>query len=147
MKIARHAQILRLIKEHDIATQTDLVEYLKRSGFEATQATVSRDIKALRLTKTAGENGNVKYVAPETDPQPDKYLRVLKDSVTGIILSAGIIVIKTVPGMAMAAAASIDEWNNANVAGCIAGDDTIFCAVKTDSDPADVKRELEALIL
>ena len=147
MKIARHAQILRLIKEHDIATQSDLVEYLTKSGFEVTQATVSRDIKELRLTKTAGENGSVKYVAPETDPHPGKYLRVLKDSVTDIILSTGIIVIKTVPGMAMAAAASIDEWNNVNVAGCIAGDDTIFCAVRTDSDPADVKKELEALII
>ena len=146
MKIARHAKILSLIKENDIATQTDLVEHLKKSGFDATQATVSRDIKALRLTKAAGENGRVRYVAPAADPHPEKYLRVLKDSVTGIILSTGLIVIKTVPGMAMAAAASIDEWNNENVAGCIAGDDTVFCAMKTDSDPASVKKELEALI-
>lgn len=147
MKIARHAQILSLIKEHDIATQTELVEFLRKAGFEATQATVSRDIKALKLTKTAGENGSVRYVAPEADPHPERYLRVLKDSVTDIILSTGIIVIKTVPGMAMASAASIDEWNNENVAGCIAGDDTIFCALRTDSDPAEVKKELEALLI
>lgn len=147
MKIARHAKILSLIKEYDIATQTDLVDHLKKAGFDATQATVSRDIKALKLSKAAGENGKVRYVAPETDPHPEKYLRVLKDSVTDIILSPGLIVVRTVPGMAMAAAASIDEWNNECIAGCIAGDDTIFCALTAGSDPAEVKRELEALIL
>ena len=109
MKIARHAKILSLIKENDIATQTDLVEYLKKAGFDATQATVSRDIKALKLTKAAGENGRVRYVAPEADLHPEKYLRVLKDSVTDIILSSGLIVVKTVPGMAMAAAARMLE--------------------------------------
>lgn len=147
MKIARHAQILSLIKEYDISTQSELVDYLRRSGYDATQATVSRDIRALKLTKAAGENGNVRYVAPESDAHPEKYLRVLRDSVTEIILSTGLIVIKTVPGMAMASAASLDEWNNEKVAGCIAGDDTIFCALKTNVDPAKVKKELEDLLV
>ena len=146
MKLARHSAILKLIKENDIETQSDLVEKLNEIGYPATQATVSRDIRALKLTKAPLDNGKVHYVAP-TNVQPQKYIRVFQDSVVSIRTAQNILVVKTVSGMAMAAAASLDEWGHDKVIGCIAGDDTIFCALESVDDAISVKEELEVLLL
>lgn len=146
MKIARHAEILNIIRDYDIETQSELVEKLNEAGFAATQATVSRDIRALRLTKAPLENGKVHYVAPRQEVQPQKYLRVLKESVLSIREAKSLIVIKTVPGMAMAAAASLDEWNHSQIPGCIAGDDTIFCSLTPDADTSAVIKEIQSLL-
>lgn len=147
MKIARHAEILKIIRNEDIETQSELVEKLNEAGYPATQATVSRDIRALRLTKAPLENGKVHYVAPKQEMQPQKYLRVLKESVLTVQEAKNLIVIKTVPGMAMAAAASLDEWNHSQIPGCIAGDDTIFCALTPDADISKVVKELKTLLV
>lgn len=146
MKIARHAEILRLIRTYDIETQTDLVRCLNEAGYAATQATVSRDIRELRLSKAPLPNGRVHYVAPEQEIHPEKYRRVLRDSVLSLHPAKNLIVVKTVPGMAMAAAASLDDWNCKKIAGCIAGDDTIFCALAPDADLEDTIRDIEALL-
>ena len=145
MKLARHSAILKLIKENDIETQSDLVEKLNEIGYSATQATVSRDIRALKLTKAPLDNGRVHYVAPSA-VQPQKYVRVFRDSVVSINTAQNLLVVKTVSGMAMAAAASLDEWGHDKIIGCIAGDDTIFCALATADDAMTVKEELEALL-
>ena len=146
MKNARHLEIMKLIREYDIETQTELVSRLSEAGFVATQATVSRDIRALKLIKTQRKNGKACYEVPDSTAQPEKYIRLLKEAVVSVIAAKNLIVVRTVPGMAMAAAAALDEWENEDIAGCIAGDDTIFCAVYPDADPDAVISKLNDLL-
>ena len=128
MKIARHAQIIKLINQYDIETQEELAKKLEESGFAVTQATISRDIRQLKLTKVPKENGG------------SRYARVLKDAFISVDLAKNILVIKTVSGMAMAAAAAFDEMNWNEIVGCIGGDDTILCVAR-DDDAALVAAE------
>ena len=135
MKIDRHNKILEIINENDIETQEELANFLNNEGYNVTQATVSRDIKEMKLTKMS-VNGRQKYVAfknVETDLN-NKYKRVLKDGFSSMDMAQNILVIKTVSGMAMAVAAALDamEWNE--IVGTIAGDDTIICAIRTVED-------------
>lgn len=135
MKIDRHNKILEIINANDIETQEELANFLNNEGYNITQATVSRDIKEMKLTKIS-VNGRQKYVAfknVETDLN-NKYKRVLKDGFSSMDMAQNILVIKTVSGMAMAVAAALDamEWNE--IVGTIAGDDTIMCAIRTVED-------------
>ena len=136
MKIARHAQIIKLINQYDIETQEELAKKLEESGFAVTQATISRDIRQLKLTKVPKENGGSRYAVLQNAPSEvgSRYARVLKDAFISVDLAKNILVIKTVSGMAMAAAAAFDEMN------CIGGDDTIFCVAR-DDDAALVAAE------
>lgn len=133
MKIERHSQIIRLINQYDIETQEELAEKLHESGFQVTQATVSRDIRELKLTKMAQNGGRSKYAVLQNVDQEmsQKYVNVLRASFQSMDLAQNILVIKTVSGMAMAAAAALDEMNFHEVVGCIAGDNTIMCAVRS----------------
>lgn len=133
MKIARHSQIIRLINEYDIETQEELAEKLNESGFRVTQATVSRDIRELKLTKIAKNGGSSKYaVLQNVDRElSHKYIDVLKASFQSMDLAQNILVIKTFSGMAMAAAAALDEMQFQEIVGCIAGDNTIMCAMRS----------------
>lgn len=133
MKIERHSQIIRLINQYDIETQEELAEKLNESGFQVTQATVSRDIRELKLTKIAKSGGGSKYAVLQNMDQEMslKYINVLKASFQSMDLAQNILVIKTVSGMAMAAAAALDEMRFQEIVGCIAGDNTIMCAVRS----------------
>ena len=136
MKNKRHEKILELIKQHNIETQEELASMLNVAGFDVTQATVSRDIKKLNLVKVKTSGNHQKYmVSTDASPQnADKLVRVLKDAITDMEDAQNILVIKTVPGMAMAAAAAIDSMKLPGCVGTIAGDDTIMIAVKTVDD-------------
>lgn len=136
MKITRHARILELIERYDIGTQEELADYLNRDGFQVTQATISRDIRELKLTKVAAPDGRQKYAVMHAGPaqQNEKYLMVLRQGLVSMDRAGCILVIKTVSGMAMAVAAALDEMKWPELAGCIAGDDTIFCAVRKEED-------------
>ena len=110
MKVDRHAKIAELIRQYDIETQEELADYLNAAGFQVTQATVSRDIRDLKLTKVPTNSGRQKYIVLQT-PEEDlseKYRRVLQDGFISMDMAQNILVIKTVPGMAMAVAASLD---------------------------------------
>ena len=133
MKMKRHSQIIRLINQYDIETQEELVEKLNESGFQVTQATVSRDIRELKLTKIAKPGGRLKYgVLQNVDQEMSrKYVNVLRASFQSMDLAQNILVIKTVSGMAMAAAAALDDMDFQEIVGCIAGDNTIMCAVRS----------------
>lgn len=148
MKVSRHAKIIELIAQHDIETQEELAEYLNREGFKVTQATVSRDIRDLRLTKVAVDGSRQKYVvlAPEKDEMNEKYIRVLRDGYISMDMAQNILVIKTVSGMAMAVAAAIDAMHLHEIVGCIAGDDTIMCAVRSVDDTIAVMGRLRKLV-
>lgn len=148
MKVNRHAKIVELIQKYDVETQEELADYLNASGFQVTQATVSRDIRDLKLTKIPTNTGKQKYVVLQTPKEDlsDKYRRVLQDGYLSMDMAQNILVIKTVPGMAMAVAASLDamEWHE--VVGCIAGDDTIMCAIRSVEETTSVMDKISKIV-
>lgn len=148
MKLARHAQILKLIQEYHIETQEELAERLNEKGFSVTQATVSRDIRQLQLTKVSDGNGHSRYALTQRQSreQSEKYVRVLRDALVSAEPAGNLVVIKTVAGMAMAAAAALDEMNWQEIVGCVAGDNTIFCAVRNEADAAAVSEKVSKIL-
>lgn len=148
MKIARHAQILKLISQYDIETQEELAQKLEESGFAVTQATISRDIRQLKLTKVPKENGGFRYAvlqssAPEMGA---RYVRVLKEAFVSGDVAKNILVVKTVSGMAMAAAKVLDELNWPEIVGCIAGDDVIMCVTRNDDSALLILERLKKIL-
>lgn len=148
MKISRQSKIIELINKYDIETQEELADRLMTDGYNVTQATVSRDIRELKLTKVAVDSGKQKYIVlQKTEPgMSEKYTRVLKDGFVSMDRAQNIMVIKTVPGMAMAVAAALDAMQLNSIVGCIAGDDTIMCAIRTVEDTVSVMEKLNKLI-
>lgn len=149
MKVNRHVKIVELVNKYDIETQEELADRLRDEGFQITQATVSRDIRDLKLTKVPTDDGRQKYVVLKATENAllDKYIRILKDGFVSMDMAMNILVIKTVSGMAMAVAAAIDEMRWNEVVGCIAGDDTIMCAVRTIEDTAVVMDKIRKIVL
>ena len=148
MKTKRQTKMLELIKKHDIETQEELSDYLQKEGYQVTQATVSRDIRELKLTKVALSNGRQKYAAltEANEDLSEKYTRVFRDAFVSMDMAQNILVIKTVSGMAMAVAAAIDAMHLHEIVGCIAGDDTIMCAVRSVDDTIAVMSRLRKLV-
>ncbi len=148
MKLERHARILDIIGSQHVETQEELAELLNEAGFKVTQATVSRDIRQLRLTKVSGKNGRSYYaIMGNVDTKKyDKYVRVLKDGFIWMDRAVNIIVIKTVEGMAMAVAAALDHLQMEEMVGCIAGDDTVFCAIRSEEDTLRVMNQIRSLV-
>lgn len=148
MKSKRHAKILEIISKNDIETQEELSEKLEQEGYQVTQATVSRDIRELRLIKVAMSNGKQKYVPlTETDGNlAEKYIRVLRDGFASMDMAQNILVIRTVSGMAMAVAAALDAMNFHEIVGTIAGDDTIMCAVRSVEDNVNLMERLRRIL-
>ncbi|MBQ6384958.1 MAG: arginine repressor [Lachnospiraceae bacterium] len=148
MKNARHEQILKLIREHDIETQEELAARLNECGFAVTQATVSRDIRQLELRKVPAGNGRQKYAKyPHSSPRDaaSRYRDVLRASYVSMDTSLNILVLHTVSGMAMAAAAALDSLGWEEILGCIAGDDTIFAVMRRPEDREGVAEKLRSL--
>lgn len=148
MKTRRQAKILELISKNDIETQEELSDYLEREGYQVTQATVSRDIRELKLTKLAMSGGKQKYVAliETSEDLSEKYTRIFRDGFLSMDMAQNILVIKTVSGMAMAVAAALDAMHLHEIVGCIAGDDTIMCAVRSNEDTITVMSRLRKLV-
>ena len=149
MKFKRQSKIIELVKRHDIETQEDLSEMLKEAGFYVTQATVSRDIKELKLTKILANDGKNKYtVIPSLSNESlaDRFILVFREAVLSIDYVQNTVVIKTLDGMAMAVAASIDAMDNYEILGCIAGDDTIFCLAKTEDIAIEIAEKFKTMI-
>ena len=148
MKLERHSKIVELIGKYEIDTQEELAERLRESGFTVTQATVSRDIRELKLTKISVGGGRQKYAVLQSGSaqMSDKYLRVLQDGFIGVDRAGCLLIVRTVAGMAMAVAAAVDAMNWQEVAGCIAGDDTIFCACHTEEETAVVLDKLRKIV-
>ena len=149
MKTTRQAKILELIQKKDVETQEELSAYLEKEGFQVTQATVSRDIRELKLTKISTDNGRQKYaVIMDADSNMmEKYARVLREGFLSVDAAENIVVIKTVSGMAMAVAAALDALKFSEVVGCIAGDDTIMVAVRTVEDTQILMDKIHLMIV
>lgn len=148
MKTKRQSKILELIHKEDIETQEELQAVLESEGFVATQATISRDIRELKLTKIATSGGKQKYAALNDNAEDlsEKYVRVLRDGFVSMDMAQNILVIKTVSGMAMAVAAALDAMDCHEIVGSIAGDDTIMCAVRTVDDTAALMERLRKVV-
>ncbi len=148
MKRNRHDKIIEIIATNVVETQEQLATLLKEAGYDVTQATVSRDIRQMKLTKQATEDGRYKYVytTADSDVMQDKYVSVLKAGFVSMDVAQNLLVIKTVSGMAMALATAIDALDFPQVVGCIAGDDTIMIAIKSNEEAKEIMEELRALM-
>lgn len=148
MKRKRHEVVVDLINRYDIETQEELAAYLREEGYDVTQATVSRDIRELKLSKIATGNGKQKYIILKNDDSHlgDKFIRVLRDGFVSMNMAQNILVIKTVQGMAMAVAAAVDAMKFPEIVGCIAGDDTIMAAVKSVDDTMIVMEKINKIL-
>ena len=148
MKAKRQAKILDLIVKKEIGTQEELTTELERAGFIATQATVSRDIREMKLTKVAMSDGKLRYVAYRNtdDDMCEKYIRIFRDGFVSMDNAQNILVIRTVSGMAMAVAAALDHMELPEIVGSIAGDDTIMCAVRSIDDTIVIMNKLRRIV-
>ena len=149
MKYSRHSKIIEIIENNDIETQDELASELRNAGFQVTQATVSRDIKEMRLIKVLTKDGRYKYasIKEKEGVVNDRFLKIFRNSVTGLDFAGNIIVIKTLVGSASAAAVSIDALNLKAIVGCIAGDDTIFLLVKEESLVQELLKQFRELLV
>lgn len=148
MKKIRHRKIVEIIEKYDVETQEELAGHLKAAGFAVTQATVSRDIRELKLSKIPTGSGKQKYVVLKQDDSHmgDKYIRVLRDGFTSMDMAQNILVVRTVSGMAMAVAAALDALKFPEIVGCIAGDDTIMVAVRTTEENQALMEKIHVMI-
>ena len=148
MKKNRHDKIIEIIARNVVETQEQLAALLKDAGYDVTQATVSRDIRQMKLTKQVTEDGKSKYVytTADSDVMQDKYVSVLKAGFVSMDLAQNILVMKTVSGMAMALAAALDALNFPQVVGCIAGDDTIMISIKNNEEAVEIMEEIQNLM-
>ncbi len=148
MKKSRHQKIKELVEQYEIETQEELAERLKEAGYAVTQATVSRDIRELKLSKVPMGDGRQKYtILIHSDHYlSDKYIRVLRDGYVSMDMAQNILVVKTVSGMAMAVAAAIDALKLEEIVGSIAGDDTIMMAVRTVEDTETVMEKIRSVL-
>ena len=148
MKPKRHSKILEIINNNDIETQEELAEALKDAGYDVTQATVSRDIKLLKLVKMQSESGKYKYISSAKEERDinDKLYSILKNAAIGVEQVDKFVVIKTLTGAASAAAEAIDTLYANDVAGTIAGDNTIFVLVRTDEKALELISKVRKMI-
>lgn len=147
MKTRRQARILELIREKDVETQTDLLELLKADGFHVTQATVSRDIKEMRLIKVQDSTGAYRYAAEAvSNEEQQAHAYLFSTAVLSVDHARNLVVVKTQTGMAQAVCAALDATERPGVMGSIAGDDTIFIAACTDAAAVKLAGELKRLM-
>ena len=140
MKSGRHEKILEIIASSSIETQDELLARLSQAGYKVTQATISRDIKDLRLVKTLGSDGKYRYSASNSNSADirSNFLQLFSTSVLTIDSAQNIVVVKTLSGMANAVCAALDSIGNSNIVGTLAGDDTIFIACRSDESAAEL---------
>lgn len=148
MKISRHNKILEIIESNDITTQDELVQKLRDHGMNVTQATVSRDIKDLKLVKVLTKDGNYKYAAlkKEEKGSSDRVIRLLKELLVGINSAENIVCLKTIPRSAQLVAKAVDQLEIKEVVGTIAGIDTVFVLLKSTEDVDIINGRFRKLI-
>ena len=147
MKVKRQETILELVKKHEIETQEELAEKLGKAGFAVTQATISRDIRELKLTKI--QHGAKQIYAALTENKfsnSNKYIDILKHSFVSVDMAQNILVVKTASGTAMALATALDSLHWDEIVGTIAGDDTVMCAIRTVEDTKKLMKRLEDIL-
>ncbi len=148
MKPGRQSAILEIISEKDIETQNQLMQELAARGVKSTQATLSRDIKDMRLVKELGPNGSYRYVVAsksETSDLDQRLKKILRESLISYDIAQNLIVIRTLPGLAPAACSAIDGMEIDNLVGTLAGDDTAFLAMRDKESALKLYHEIETI--
>ena len=147
MKAKRHAKILELIQQRPIDTQEELLRSLKEYGYDVTQATVSRDIKELRLIKSLDGSGRYRYTSAKQDMDgiSSKFHSLFADAVISIDYAQNILVVKCFAGMTNAACAALDSMHWEGVVGTLSGDDTFLIVCRTESHAISLVTELKKL--
>jgi transcriptional regulator of arginine metabolism len=148
MRYSRQNKIRELIERYDIDTQDALAELLKKNGFEVTQATISRDIRELKLVKSLMANGRYKYaVADSSDHAPsDRFVKIFRETIQTVAYSGNIIVVKTLPGCANAACEAIDSLDFEHALGTVAGDNTVFLVADDASNAPVLSQRFKSLL-
>lgn len=148
MKKNRQEKLLELISRYEIDTQDELIERLREYGFDVTQATVSRDIRELKIVKMATGRGTYRYAIPNRMPASSsiRFSSALVESVLSVDHAGNLLVMKTLPGLANAVAAGIDGLNLSQILGCVAGDDTILVVIRDADDATDLAMRVHDLM-
>jgi transcriptional regulator of arginine metabolism len=149
MRYSRQNKILELINKYDIETQEMLSDFLKDSGFEVTQATISRDIKDMKLVKSLTPNGIYKYVAAEgaLRTTSERYIKIFRETIQTVSYSGNMLVIRTLSGCANAACEAIDSLGFEHVLGTVAGDNTLFLVVDDPGNAPELATQFESLLI
>ncbi len=148
MKSNRQKKILEIVNRFHVETQDDLIDRLMTEGYSVTQATISRDIRELQLTKVLTSHGTYRYIAPKREDMVSglKFNAALVDSIISVEYAMNMIVIKTYPGLAQAVAAGVDNLRIAEVLGCVAGDDTIMVVTKNESSAKSISERIHVMM-
>jgi transcriptional regulator of arginine metabolism len=148
MKSARQEKILEIINKYEVETQEDLISRLIDEGMAVTQATVSRDIRELKLTKVLTGRGSYRYIRSGQNRGTEnvRFNNALADSIQNVDYAGNLIVLKTFPGLASAVATGIDAMHMIEILGCVAGDDTIMIVVRSAESAADVSEKLKGMM-
>lgn len=149
MKGTRQAEILKIIESTDVETQEQLLDALRRRGFSATQATISRDIKQLHLVKEQTRAGHYRYTKSERKHTPDlagRLRTIFKESVTSFDVAQNIVVVNTMPGLASAACSALDAMDIDQMVGTLAGDDTALLIMRNNEAAADFCSEIHKML-
>lgn len=148
MKVTRHAKILEIINSKDIETQEELADELKKGGMDVTQATVSRDIKELKLIKVLSDSGKYKYATMQHTESflSNKLVNIFTQTVVRVENVANFVVVKTISGSAAAAAEAIDSLNFDGIAGTIAGDNTIFVLTRNPENAQEITQKMKRML-
>ena len=148
MKTARQDKIRELILKYRIDTQEELASRLRDSGFSVTQATVSRDIRELKVTKVTDNDGRSRYAVLKdaSASSGDDFTRLIRQATISVKAGQNLVVIRTAPGMAMGVAAALDAMKWHELLGCIAGDDTIFCAAQDDAQAQIIEERIRQML-
>lgn len=149
MKKIRQQKILEIISQYEIETQNQLIDTLREKGFDSTQATVSRDMRELRLVKELSASGKYKYTAPSGSgvfDYSERLKTIFRESVNTFACAQNIVVIKTLPGLANAACAAIDSMDIRFLVGSLAGDDTIFLAMTDNAAAEAFCKDIESML-
>ena len=149
MKVQRQAKILEIISAQDVETQEQLLDALRQAGFKSTQATISRDIKELRIVKELTSRGTYRYTVSAkevTGTFSTRLNTILRECITSYNYAQNIVVVKTMPGLAPAAASAIDSMSTPTMVGSLAGDDTVFLVMRDNGAAATFCAELKRLL-
>lgn len=147
MRKNRLAKIIEIISDHDVETQDELLEYLRSEGFDVTQATVSRDIRELKLIKGNSENGTYCYMMPKTMRDERLHFNsALAEAITKVDYAQNIVVLHTYAGMAQPVAIEVDKLGLSQILGCVAGDDAIIVITRDNDSAATISNQLKELI-
>ena len=149
MKAQRQAKIVEIISNANVETQEQLLQALTDHGFSSTQATISRDIKELRIVKELTSLGTYRYCVPEKDAPPalsDRLNNIFRECVISVDYAENLVVIHTLPGMANAAASALDDMRSGAVLGTLAGDDTVVIVMREGHAAAAFSGEIKAVI-